>query len=61
MSENTPIKVIDVPGETLLVAVVYKDGNVHIETAQSTEWVAKALRSMADSVEVTPPGPGTGF
>lgn len=55
------VGVIDVPGETLLVLVIYKDGSVHIETSQSGEWVAAALRDMATSVEETPAGPGTGF
>lgn len=50
-------KVIDVPGETLLIAVIYRDGRVSINTSQSPEWVAAALRDLADSVLVTPASP----
>ena len=36
MENDQPIRVVDVPGETLLLLIVYKDGNVHVESLHRT-------------------------
>jgi len=46
-----PIRVVDVPAETLLMLIVYKDGNVHVETNESPQWVVAALRDIANNME----------
>jgi hypothetical protein len=51
--DDMPPKLIDVYEDTLMLAIVYRDGTVDIKSEQPPAWIAKALRHLAEHVEGT--------
>lgn len=48
------IRVVDIPAETLLVAIVYRDGTVHVDTSKPRKWAAEKLCEIAEHLLALP-------